>query len=228
MAASCPVRGGFLGTVGGAGSILVSRVVGSSLRGSSAAGAGASGGASIGAGAADGPGTGMWTWSILLPAPEPLAGRELLPASDCGADAGAFPAFFADAAAVACFCASLYIACSSSFTAAASSSVTFLQLHLACFLVQPRQAVKCLTHCRRRRRHRSQGGKIISPLLSVSVFCSTRGRCTSVAGSPGSTTWLSARFAIDLELEAAVRAGAAIGAGAGTGAGAGAAVSTAG
>ena len=52
-----------------------------------------------------------------------------------------------------------------------SSSVTVFQLHLACFLVQPEHAVRCLTHSTRNLRHRSQGGVIISPLPSWSVRC---------------------------------------------------------
>lgn len=65
----------------------------------------------------------------------------------------------------------------------ASSSVIAFQLHLACFLVHPWQAVKCLTQVSLSRRHRSQGGWITSPLASLSIFCVIRGRYMSGGAS---------------------------------------------
>jgi hypothetical protein len=65
----------------------------------------------------------------------------------------------------------------------ASSSVIAFQLHLACFLVHPWQAVKCLTQVSLSRRHRSQGGWMTSPLASLSIFCVIRGRYTSAGTS---------------------------------------------
>ena len=53
--------------------------------------------------------------------------------------------------------------------ARSSSSSTSFQLHFACFFVHPRQAVKFFAQSMCSRLHRSQGGRILSPLCNCSI-----------------------------------------------------------
>ena len=66
-----------------------------------------------------------------------------------------------------------------------SSSLTSRQEHLACFFVQPTQAVRFLRQSMWRRRQRSQGGITRSPRWSSSI----RAIISSLKGPPSSFSW---------------------------------------
>lgn len=71
----------------------------------------------------------------------------------------------------------------SRFNQLSSSSEMVFHPHLACFLVQPWQAVRCFMHCTRNLRHRSQGGWMVSPLANFSIRAVTSDRCVSDGSS---------------------------------------------